>query len=402
MALQTSALFGAQIAVIVLGFAIKGIQTRGLGAETYGLYAFFGTVTGILALIYRFGHFNSIKVLVAENDDPRKEREYFGLGLVVSLGIGLLYALTIFALSYAIDAFFNVEYGNVFRLFAPLTLVFPLHFMINALAIGANRIYPAALLDVVAKSLFLIPLFILYKGGDLLLGEVIFLNLTTLLIAVFAIFIFLKPTFRNIREHYDTLREKNRTFGWHFYVGAVANQTTYRLDELFISIFINTTQLGFYTLASIICTPMAMLSKSFSSSMFKRFATSHRIPPKVFLYNFIWLTACVVGFYFLADFIVTFLFGEEFAIVAEYVVLLSIAYFFQGAYQPYTFLYAKSMGKSLRNVAFAEAIVNVVGNLVLILVMGIYGVILASILARLVHFAGLTYYYRQYLRTQNK
>jgi O-antigen/teichoic acid export membrane protein len=286
-------------------------------------------------------------------------------------------------------------------MFAPLTLVFPLHFMIHALTIGANRIYPAALLDVAAKSLFLIPLFILYKAGDLALGEVIFLNLTTLLIAIIAVFIFLKPTFQNLQKHYETLRAKNRTFGWHFYIGAVTNQTTYRLDELFISLFINTTQLGFYTLASIICTPMAMLSKSFSSSMFKRFASSQRIPPKVFVYNFIWLVACVAGFYFLADLIVQFLFGGAFALVAEYVVLLSIAYFFQGAYQPYTFLYAKSMGKSLRNVAFAEAIVNVVGNIVLILIMGIYGVILASILARLVHFAGLTYYYRQYLKTQN-
>lgn len=396
VAWQTAALFGSQLVVVILGFAIKGIQTRGLGPEEYGLYAFFGTVTGILAIFYRFGHYNSIKVLLAENDHPRKEREYFGLGLLISLGVGLLFALTIFVFSYAINGFFSVEYGNIFRTFAPLTLVFPLHFMIGDLSIGSNRIYPSALVDVAAKSLFLIPLFIIYQQGQLVLSEVIFLNLLTLFIAIVTVFIWLKPSFQNLSEHFKTLRRKNREYGWYFYFGSVTNQTTFRLDEVFISAFINTTQLGFYTLASIICTPMVMLSKALSSSMFKRFASSKCIPPKIFVYNYIWLGACVVGLFFLAEFIVATLFGSEYATVAEYVVLLSLAYFFQGAYQPFNFLAAKSKGKEIRNVAFIEAATNVIGNIILIWLMGIYGVILASIIARLVHFSGLWYYYQQY------
>lgn len=397
--LQTVVLFGAQIIVIILGLGIKGIQTRGLGAENYGLYAFFTTVTGFLVLVYQFAHHDSLKVLLAENKEPDKERDYFGLGLLVALAIGFLFAITVYLISFGIDLYFSESYGQIYRLFAPLTSVFPLYYMIGDLSVGSNRIYPSALADVSAKSLFLIPLYIIYTSGDLTLEQVVFYNLLTLFIAVVGVFIWLKPRFRNLKVNYKILKQKNKDFGWDIYFGSVSNQTTYKLDEIFITFFINTTQLGFYTLASIICSPMVHLSKALTSALYKRFATSKKVPAKVFIYNTLWLLACVVGLYFLSDLIVYYLFGEEFSKVGEFVVLLSLAYFFQGAYQPFSFLTAKSQGRSVRNVAFAEAIVNVVGNIFLILWLDIYGVILASILARLTHFLGLYYYYNQFIKT---
>ncbi len=399
---HTMALFAAQIAVILTGFLIKGIQTRALGPETYGLYAFFGTVTGILAIVFRFGHYNSIKVLLAENKDPEKEKQFFGLGLLTAIAIGFLYALAIFLLSFLIDYRFGSEYGQIFRLFAAFTIVYPMQFMISDLSVGSNRIYPSALMEVGSKLLYLIPLYILFSRGSLDLYQVIFLNLITGLLAVIAVFIWLRPSFRHLNRLYAILKQKNKEYGWHFYLGIVSNQTTYRLDEVFIATLINTTQLGFYSLAGIICSPMVMLSRAFSQAMFKRFAHSPRIPAKLFIYNTLWLLFSIAAVYLLAGPVVRFLFGAAFAPVADYAFWLSFAYFFQGAYQPFTFLSAKSQGKELRNAAFAEAAVNVTGNLILIWFYGIYGVIAASILARFVQFSGLFYYYRKYLRTHLK
>lgn len=399
---HTAALFAAQIAVIIIGFLIKGIQTRALGPETYGLYAFFGTVTGILAIVFRFGHYNSIKVLLAENKDPEKERQYFGLGLLTAIAIGFLYALTIFLLSFLIDYRFGSEYGQIFRLFAAFTIVYPMQFMISDLSVGSNRIYPSALMEIGSKLLYLIPLYILFSRGSLDLYQVIFLNLLTGLVAVTAVFIWLRPSFKHLDHLYAILKKKNREYGWHFYLGIVSNQTTYRLDEVFIATLINTTQLGFYSLAGLICSPMVMLSRALSQSMFKRLAHSSKIPAKLFIYNTLWLLFAIIVVYFLAEPVVTFLFGGAFAPVAEYAFWLSFAYFFQGAYQPFSFLSAKSQGKALRNVAFVEAAVNVLGNIILIKFYGIYGVIAASILARFVQFSGLFYYYRKYLKTHLK
>ena len=64
---------------------------------------------------------------------------------------------------------------------------------------------------------------------------------------------------------------------------------------------------------------------------------------------------------------------------------------------PYSFLSAKSKGKEIRNIAFAEAIINISGNIILIPIYGVMGAIVASIIARFVHYAGSKYYYHKFL-----
>ena len=77
-------------------------------------------------------------------------------------------------------------------------------------------------------------------------------------------------------------------------------------------------------------------------------------------------------------------------------------------YAPFSFLAVKSKGKELRNVAYAEAMVNVIGNLLLIptaiIIMGskedgVFGAIIASILSRFTHFVGLWYYYNKMVKS---
>jgi O-antigen/teichoic acid export membrane protein len=216
-------------------------------------------------------------------------------------------------------------------------------------------------------------------------------------IALITALMVLKPIFQNINEHWTAIIAKNREYGWHYYTGAITNQSTFKLDELFITYFVNASQLGFYTLANMICAPMSMMSAVMSKSIYKRMASLKSIPKQVFVVNFIWLTTCTVILYFIAEIVVTFLFGSDYADVAIYVVPLSLAHFFQGLSAPYSFLSVKSKGKEIRNIAFAEAIINVGGNLTLIPTFGVIGAIIASIIARFVHYAGSRYYYKKYL-----
>lgn len=394
--LQTSTLFGAKVSVIGLGFAAKAIQTRALTPELYGLYAFFTTLTAFTALFFRFGYFTSLKVLLAHNQDARREREYYGLGLLMGLGIGGLYALFLVAISFGVDPLFDINFGRTLRVLAPLCLIFPMQHLLQDLAVGSNRINHMAGYEVGAKVLFILPLSLLFWLDTLTLFQVLWLNTGTALLAMGVVFWQLRPAIGRCRRRFQELRYKQRTYGRHYYTGNLANQTTYKLDELLISYVINTTQLGFYSLANLICSPMVMLSQALSHALFKDFASSDRIPPKVFLYNTLWLAASVAGLGLLSPLIVQGFFGAGYQVVAEYVLPLSVAYFFQGLYQPFAFLSAKSWGRAVRNVSLVESVVNVVGNVVMILLYGVYGVILTSIAAKLTHFLGLYYYYRQY------
>ena len=152
-------------------------------------------------------------------------------------------------------------------------------------------------------------------------------------------------------------------------------------------------------MTSIICSPMTFLSRAFVNSIFKKLALKDRIPIRVFVYNTLWLILCVLFLYFSADFIVSTLFGSDYLKVSSYILPLSVAFLFQGMYAPFSFLAVKSKGKELRNVAYLEASVNVIGNIILVPIYLVEGAIYASIFSRFIHFIGLWYYYNKMVKS---
>ena len=395
---QTALLFGSQIAMVIIGFGIKKIQTNFLGPEAYGLYAFFGSFTVFTALFFRFGFFSSLQVLLAENKNYQIERELFGLGFIVNLFTGLAYGIFIWAFSYHIDEFFHTQIGGILRLLSPLTIIIPTRALISAMSIGSNKIHILPIYDNLSKVLFLLALLVFAYSDSLTVFVTIQFNLVTLLVSLFVIYRQFQPDFSNTKKHFQTLWEKNKSFGFNFYLGSTANQSTFKVDELFIVYFQGTTINGFYSLANVIASPMVMGSQALSNSLFKNFSHQNFIPKKVFVYNTLWLIVSITGLYFLADWVVNLIFGNEFSLAGEYAIGLSIAFFFQGLYQPFNFLSAKSQGKAVRNVAITEAVVNLTGNIILIPIYGVMGAIYTSIFAKFIHFIGKWYYYKKFLK----
>ena len=395
---NTAILFSSQILVLIIGLGIKTIQVRVLTTYEYGLLALFGSITSFIVLFFHYASFSSLKVLLANNEDTKKEKEYFGLGIIIALVIGVLFSLLLFYISFFVDDFLQVEIGGIIRLLAPFCFILPFQFLISEIAIGASKLKSLAVFHLFSKGLFIFSLFILWKGSGLNVPLIILLNLLSWFVATTAVLLGLKPSFKNIKENLRLVNTKNKSFGLSYYYGAIVNQSTFKLDELFITYFVNITQLGFYTLASIICSPMTFLSRAFVNSIFKKLALKDRIPIRVFVYNTLWLGFCVLFLYLSSDFIVSRLFGEEYMQVSVYILPLSIAFLFQGMYAPFSFLTAKSKGSELRNVAYLEAFVNIVGNIILVPILLVEGAIYASILARFTHFVGLWYYYDKMIK----
>lgn len=387
--------------MVIIGFGIKAIQTKYLGPEGYGVYAFFGSFTVFTALFFRFGFFSSLQVLLAENVNPTTEREFFGLGFLINLVVGVLYAIFIFIFSFFIDSIFSTEIGDILRLVSPLTIILPTRSLISAMSIGSNKIHILPIYDNLSKFFFVIVLLLFAYSGTLNVFITIVFNLITLLFSFFVIYRQFQPLFTNLRVNLSKLWEKTKGFGFNFYLGSTANQSTFKLDELVITFFHGTTANGFYSLANVIGSPMVMGSQALSNSLFKEFTHKNKIPAKVFIYNTAWLVVSIIGLYFLAEWVVDSLFGLEFNLVSKYAIGLSVAFFFQGLYQPFNFLSAKSQGKAVRNVALIEAFINLAGNLLLIPILGVAGAIYTSILAKFIHFMGKLYYYKKYLQKQS-
>lgn len=398
IARQTLLLFGSQLILVGIGFGIKTVQTRWLGPEAYGLYAFFASFTGFAVLFFRLGFYSSLQVVLAHNTNPERESNLLGTGFLIALSSGIFFSLFILISSLFIDEGFDVQgLGHIMFVVAPLSFIIPFRMMISAMAVGSNKVHLIATFDLFAKGLFLAVLLLLALPSFLSLTLVIVFNLITQIFAGLLAFFLFRPKFRNQKILFRILLKKTKKFGFNFYVGTTANQATFKIDELLITYFYTATLNGFYSLAILLCSPMVMASQALSNSLFKRFSKSRRIQNKVLTYNLLWLVSSLFALILLADEAVFFLFGEDFMDVANYIPLLGVAFLLQGLYQPFSFLTAKSQGKAIRNVALTEAFINLTGNLILIPIYGVSGAIYTSIAAKGIHLLGKIYYYRKYL-----
>ena len=397
---QTGILYGSQIAVMVFGLITASILTRTLGPEKYGILAFILAVIGFIALFFEFGFFSAGARLLAVSKDKKEDQELIGVLTFITTGISISFFLTLFIFSFFIDSIFHITAGNILRAVSILAAISPFQYMLQEICRGANEIKKMAVANIIPKLWYLAGLLIVICLFKLNVFITLVLNFTGIIVATILIIQRLKPKFNNLKENIKLTWKETKEYGFHVYCGRVAAVSTYQLDKIFISYFVNTLWVGFYSLAMVIISPMALLSQALSTSLFKDFASQERIPRKVILFNFLWLTACVIGLILLGKYIIVVLFSDKYLAAVPLIFPLVLAGFFQGMYQPYNmFLGAHRKGKQLRDAAFMSAGVNFVGNVTLIPLFGAIGAGYASLISMIVAFI---VYYSLYMRTIKK
>ena len=399
---QTSILFLSQFLALGLGFIISIINTKVLGPTGFGVLSFFLSITSFILIFFRFGFFNSSGLLIAETKDKTKERELTGTSIIIAFFIGISFSLFILIFSFFIDGIFNTNIGWILRYTSFILIGLPLSLLIPQIGRGSNKIGNISIFNILPKAIYII-------GAIMLMGMIhvdpyhfILLHLLSTTISIIAVMHLFHPVFRNITNNLKAIWKKNKEYGIHIYIGGVVNQSTYYLDGILIVYFLNTLQLGYYSLAVLMTLPMVGLSQALSASLFKKYVNMKRIPKKVMQYNFIWLSCCTVGLILFGKLIVTTVFTEDFLPVVPLILPLALAAFFQGMYQPYSFLAAKGKGKWLKNVAYLEGTNNLIGNIVLIYFYGIYGAAVATLLSKLIHWTMLRYYYKKYINEDHE
>jgi O-antigen/teichoic acid export membrane protein len=363
---QTSTLYLAQIIALFLGVFVGIINTRALGPEGYGILAFFFTITSFTVLFFRFGFFSASGLLIAQAKEERTERELTGASVIVAFFIGVSYAIFILFLSFFVDDIFHTNIGWILRCTSFLLIALPLSMLIPQVGRGMNKIERMSLFNVIPTAIYFLGALMLLKIIEIEPFDFILLHLFASIIGILVVIYLFHPLFQNIKSNLKDIRKKTKEYGFHLYLGQIADQSTHKLDGIFITYFVSTTQLGFYSLAMAITAPMVALSTALSMSLFKGFVDMDRIPKKVIYYNFLWLAACVVGLVVFGKFIVVLLFTEKFLPSVPLILPLALAGLFQGMYQPYgMFTESKGKGEWIRTIAITSAIINVIGNIII-------------------------------------
>ncbi|MDQ1318320.1 MAG: Polysacc synt protein [Candidatus Poribacteria bacterium] len=394
-------LYSAQLIGVPIGILTSSITTRSLGPDNYGILAFYYTVTGFMLLFFRFGFASSGGLLIAQEKDNYEVKKLIGAMITIFILIGIVYSLFVFIFSFFVDDIFNTDIGNILKWSSIPILFYPFQFMINSITRGSNKIGMLSFYQIVPKIIYMVGILIfmaLHKIGVISLiiltvGNTVIINL--LIITIW------KPSFKELRLNIRKLLSKNREYGIHLYLGQISDQSTYGLDGILISYFVNTTQLGFYNLAHTITSPMVMLSQALSSSLFKEFVHRERIPKKIIYLNFLWLMSCAVGIILIGKYIVFLFFSNQFLPVVSLIIPWSIASFFQGAYQPYNmFLGAKGEWR-MGYLAFITTPINLIGNIILIPRYGAYGAAIASAISMLFWYILFLLLYFKNINTRN-
>ncbi len=383
---------------IFLGIFISMYNTRILGPRDFGILSFFLTITSFTVLFFRFGVFSSVSLLIANAKDELHEREIIGTSVIVAFFIGLSYSLFLFASSYFVDDIFNTEVGWILRYASLLLIAYPYTLLAPQISRGTNNIRTLSIFQVIPKIVYLLVALLLLRFLEIEPVHLALLNMFSFFVGVIVFIYAFHPLFTNFSKNAKQLLNLTREYGYHIFLGQIANQSTYKLDGMFITYFVNTTQLGYYALARTITTPISGLSQSLSTSLFKKYVDLDEIPKKVLFYNFFWLSACVLGLVLIANPLIVLLYSKDFLPAAALILPLALAGFFQGLYQPYSFLSAKGKGKWIRNVAYTEAVTNVLGNFILIFFYGAMGAAIASALSKFVHWMMLRRYYLIYTK----
>lgn len=385
-----------QVLFIIFNIGIKSIQTKGLGAEDYGILIFFLAIVNFFVLFFRFGITSSVKAILTKVKTKKEEREIIGAGFVTTLFISIFFAIFIFISSFFIDSIFNTNIKFIIQIASPLTLILPFRVLISEMATGSNKIKNEVYFGLSFVILYIIPLYILFLLGQLSILKVIFIQFAAMILAILYVMKRFNPYFKNLKKRAKQIWKKNKEYGLKAYYGQVATQAGYKIDQLLIPYFVNTLWLGYYAIIVLLTSLLSMPPQALMTSMFKSLATRKKIPKKAFMYTISWLIISSLILILLGKYIILYVFSEEFLPALILLIPLIIAVIFQSVNKLYNhFIEAHQKGNYKRNADVTGAIASVVFISLLTPFFGALGAAIASAIAMFITLVVNRYYYQK-------
>ena len=308
-------------------------------------------------------------------------------------------SLVLALISPVINRLFHLEQKNCLLIAALLCVTAPMQMLLAQSCRGANRIDVLILLNILPKALYLGAGFCMVYWGHLTAVTALLLYFFGGLAACGIAILALRVRCDNLRRHVREITGEVKRYGFNTYIGGLADQSTYKLNNLLIAGCVDTTWLGFYSIASTMVSPMSRFSTAISAVAYRSLTKRDHIGRKLILINLIFLLCCSIGLLLFARIIIERVLTPKYLPAAGLVHILIVTAFFQGMYLPFTaFLGAHGKGKESRSISFMVSVVNLTVAAILIPRLGAYGAAISSSAAKFCELLGNLYYYRQIQR----
>lgn len=379
---QVILLYCSTIGGVLLGVLVSVLNTRSLDPSAYGDVRYVNNIIGFFSGIFLFGYFVSGCRLLALAKTKEDAARIKGT-MVCILGATILLMMVVMIICGIIHHHvLHKAYYNLFYYVLPVCGSTLLLNYINTSSQGDNSISTIAAARLLPHLLYLIPAFLIYHYLGANSTRMLLLQ-NGISVVVLAFLIYKNaPRFVQLKETFRQLNEENKKYGLQVYFGSLANVSVQYIAGMCLGIFgADNTNVGFYTLALTVTTPLMMLPNVIGTTYFKQFAHQTFIPRKVLIATYSMSVISLIGFCLLIYPVVDILYDDSYSMVALYASVMAIGFTMHGLGDMYNrFLGAHGLGTYLRNGAFICGGIALVGYTV-----GVYfGGITAAIITRIV------------------
>lgn len=392
---QSSILFIASMGGIFCGLIASVLNTRYLSPEEYGNYRYVYNIITFICSFLLFGYFVSGSRLLAIAKSKKEIKQINGSMIIILLIAVLFIMLMMIPLYFIHKYYINQSVASLFLWAIPIAGSPLLMSYINTTFQGENRINELSCARLLPYFIYLPLGLLIYTNfgcSDIIL--MLLQNGSATIIYIILI-IRLKPDFKNLGSTFGLLKKENKQYGLHVYFGSVLAVSLGYLSGITLGLFENNnTNVGYYTLALTMATPLLLLPGIVGTTHFKEFANEVSIKKRVIKNTVIITFLSLVLFIVMIIPLVKWIYSEDYSIVGYYACFLAIATSFHGFGDMFNrFLGAHGKGKEIRNGAIITGIIQTIGSIVLVYWLGIIGAIVTKIISSFVYFLLMLRYY---------
>ena len=398
--LQVGILYICSVMGMLFGALASIVNTRFLIPASYGDVRFVQNFANVGATILYFGYFISGGRLLALWKDESEKRNLRGTMMLV-LGRS---ALMLFAFMIACSFCYsnNSNLSTLFVLSLPLCLHLLFNNYIFNVAQGENRIGLLAVTQLCPYAIYVFVAYFVYDTYGATSERMMFLQGVLYMLVTLCVAILTHFTFKDVKRCYQKLKDENKNYGNQVYYGSLAMTASTYLAGISIGLFgENNIEVGFFSLAVTVSTPMSMLPTIIGITFFKDFATLSVIPSKVLKGTVAMTMVSCLLFVMLIKPLVIFLYSQEYAVVGNYAILLAVGFAIHGLGDLFSkFLLSHGQGRQVRNSSIICGLAKISGYIVVVSLFGVYGAIATTIIADLLYSGNMIRGYSGYLKTQ--
>ena len=395
---QVVMLYASTLTGVFLGVLSSIVNTRFLAPADYGDVRYVQNIINFVTTFLLFGYFLSGARLMALSND----RDYVGRvkGMMIVILAG---ACVVIALAMPINSLLHADQPQVawlFLLSIPVCFSPLFHNYIDQTAQGDNQIGLLSLARLLPYLVYVPIGYLVYSTYGATSNKMVLLQWGIYTAVYLVIIIATKPLFRHLKPVWKDLNDENKRYGIQLYIGSLVMVSTNYLAGISLGYFNeDNSEVGFYTLALTVTTPLAALPAIVGTTYFKKFATQPAIPKKVISATVgLTFTSCIL-FILLIHPVVEFLYTDSYAIVGTYASILSVGYCIHGLGDMFNrYLCSHGQGASVRNASIANGVFKLLGYTLLVWLFNTNGAIATTIICDVVYFSCLIYYYVRFTK----